>query len=119
VFPHADAIAQDGSASEGAGGIDGDDTHGHLLGTISAREPVDQRALTGAGGAGDANAHCGAGVRKAAGKNLPGRRRVIFHQRNGPCQGAHVPLAKARDQIPNFCPSHAGVVLHPFRSYDW
>ncbi len=114
VLPHADAIAQDGSAGVGAGGVDGNHSDGRLLRAVSASEPIDQRALTGAGRAGDADAHRGAAIGKAAGKNLPRGWRVIFHQRNCPRQRAYVSLAHAPDQLHDV----TAVDLHPSRSYD-
>ncbi len=99
VLLHPDAISQDGSAGVGAGGVDGNHSDGRLLRAIPASKPIDQRALTGARRAGHADAHRGAAIGKAAGKNLPRGRCVIFHQRNGPRQRAYVSLAHARNQL--------------------
>ena len=114
VLSHPDAISQDGSPGKGAGGVDGNHSDGRLLRAIPVSQPIDQGALTGAGRAGDADAHCGAAVGEAAGKNLPRRRRVILHQRNRPGQRAYISLAHAPDQLRHF----TAVAVHPSRSYD-
>ena len=46
---HPDAVAQEGSAAEGAGGIDGYDADALVLGAEVAGELVDDGALAGAG----------------------------------------------------------------------
>ena len=107
----AGATAREG---KGAGRVDGHHSDGRLMGAIAASQPIDQGALARAGRAGDADAHRGAAIGEAAGKNPPCRGRVILHQRNRPRQRAYISLEQTPDQLHHV----AAVALHPSRSYD-
>ena len=96
------AIAEDGAAGEGAGGVDGDDADGFAGIAKSAGEAVDEGALAGAGRAGDADAEGAAGVRETGGEQGGGFGCVVFDEGDGAGEGAGVAVAEAVDEAGYF-----------------
>ena len=78
VALHANAVAEDRSASEWTRGIHGDDTDGFLLAAIMAGEAIHQRALARSRRAGDADAVRIAGVREKLAQDFFGLRLERF-----------------------------------------
>lgn len=94
----ADAVAEDGAAGEGAGGIDGDDADGSGRRAVVGGEPVDERAFAGSGSAGDADAQAAAGMREAGGEHGGRFGRAVFDERNGAGERAGIAAAKPLDK---------------------
>ena len=87
--PHADAVAQDGAAGEGAGRVDGDDAyrHGGGLGRALAEmqgEGVDQRALAAAWRPGDADDVGPSGMGVKGGQGGLGFWAIALDEADGP-----------------------------------
>ena len=88
---HADAVAQNGAAGEGAGGVHGDNADGLALLAGVRRQPVSEGALAGARRPGDADA---VGAPKRGGDALHDVRdggALSFHRRDEPCQCPLIP----------------------------
>ena len=94
-----DAVAENGAAGEGAGGIDGDDADGFAGFPKSAGQAIDQRALAGSGSAGDADAEGAAGMRETGGEQGGRFRGIVFDQRDGAGESAGVAGAEPVDQV--------------------
>jgi hypothetical protein len=95
---HADAVAQQGAAGEGAGGIHRDDADLMPLGTVGADEALQQRGLAGAGRAGDADAPGSAerGVHSRQESLEAGAR--VFDHRDRPREGRRLAGQELREQ---------------------
>ena len=111
---HADAVAENRTAGERAGGIDGDDAHAHAARAQRPRDLIDQRALAGAGRPGDAQrpgaaragiqrGHQGGGVRRlvldetqGAGKRTRVSGKHTVGERNGLGHGRFRPATDGR-----------------------
>ena len=87
---HPEAVAENRAAGERTGRVHGDDAD-----RLSARarfgdQPIDQRALAGAGRAGDADEIGAAGVGKDRADQIGCRRRFVFDERNRAGDGARI-----------------------------
>ena len=87
---HADAVAQNRSASVGTGWIYGDNAHGAIVFAIEASKLIDQRALPRSRRPGQAEDARLAAVRKQRLQQLGPSRRAVLHGRNGASQRPHV-----------------------------
>ena len=99
ALAHADAVAQDRPAAEGARGIDGDDrdTRGTLA--VRAREVVHQGRLPAAGRTGHPHDLGAAGVRVERAQDLGRARVVVLHDAHEPREGTLVARARAGDEV--------------------
>ena len=96
---HADAVAQNRSASVRAGRIDGDNTHRTIVFAIKAGKLIDQRALPRPRRARQSEDARPAAVRKQSLQQLRPTRRAILHRRNRASQRAHVAGAELVDPV--------------------
>ena len=98
VALHPNAVAQDCSSGKRAGGIDGNDADSLLLGAIVAGQPIDERAFSRTRRPGHSNPQRMAGERETGRQDGRSSGCIVFHQRNGTSQGAHISVAKTGDE---------------------
>jgi hypothetical protein len=87
---HADTVAEDCAAGEGAGGIDSDDADGFAGGPEVGDHLIDEGAFAGAGGAGDADDEGAAGLGEEGGEKGATGRGLIFDGGGGASEGAEI-----------------------------
>ena len=96
---HANAVAENRSSAERAGGIDRHNADGLALLAILARDLIDQRALAGPGRAGQAEQHGIAAVREKRLQQFGRFRRAVFDDRDGTCQRAGIAAAHTGNEF--------------------
>ena len=87
---HAYAVAEDGAAAEGAGGIYGNDADGLSALAVLVGELVHQRALARARCAGNADDARPARIREERFQNLDRLRPPVFYCRDGASELARI-----------------------------
>lgn len=118
-FHHADAVAEDGTAAEGAAGIDGDNGYFVLAVAEFADEVGEEGAFAGTGSAGDADDVGVAGVEMEFGEVAAGDGHVVFDEGDHAGERAAV----SGEQAINEGRWVLHGVFHPYRSAvrrsDW
>jgi hypothetical protein len=90
VLLHADTVAEQGAAGVGAAGIDGDDGGALPRPAQPPQQPIGERALAGAGRAGDADDESAAGVGEERAEQLFMSGRAVLDGGGGAGQGPAV-----------------------------
>ncbi|MNY03241.1 hypothetical protein D3C86_1358530 [compost metagenome] len=103
VALHADAIAEDGPAREGAGRIDRDDPDLEPVPSDGSDQEVGQRALAGPGRPGDAHEEGVAGRGVQLGEGLLGLGRLVLDEGDEAGRGAAIARFHAADVVGSSC----------------
>ena len=91
---HANAIAEDGAAGVGTGGVNGNDADRLILLTVVFGELVDQRALACSGCSGETQNASVTGVWKKTFQQVGAAGLAVFNGRDGAGKGARIARAQ-------------------------